>query len=374
MVLGISDIPVRKILIDKSIHSNIIRHRICMAIAVGIILTSLPLSIFALDDSDTTKVSNTEALEHAGIRSFDCKTIQKAIDALPPIGGMVIIQAGTYNCRAPVVIDRDNVDLRGMGSASVLRLADNTNAPVLLIGNITETPTVLHTNIHVSDIVIDGNRENQNQTFECWGGECGTGGHTYIRNNGITLRHVSDVLIERVTVKKARSGGLVSERNNQRVSVHDFTSFDNHFDGLAAYLTENSIFSDLYLHDNLAAGLSFDIGFNNNILSNVIITRSGTVGVFMRDSRDNLLNGFQIRNSTEHGVFLAQVGSDNTKPASGNTLSAIFVSGSGGAGLRANDPSDVNNLVIGSQFIGNSGGCISEAMPGLVQSTGTICR
>jgi hypothetical protein len=31
------------------------------------------------------------------------------------------------------------------------------------------------------------------------------------------------------------------------------------FAGLAGYETEDSLFSDLHLHDNLAAGLSFDI-------------------------------------------------------------------------------------------------------------------
>lgn len=367
MVLGISNIPVIGNLIDKSMNSNIIRNIILMLIAAGIVLTILPISI-ALTNADTTVVSIPE---YAGLRLFDCNNIQKAINALPPTGGMVTIRAGTYNCSYPIVIDRDNIDLRGMGSATVLRLANDTNAPVLLIGNKTQDPTLLRRNIHISDIVIDGNRENQN--FECWGGPCDSGGLTYIRNNGITLRHVSDVLIERVTVNKARSGGLVSEKKNQRVSVHDFTSYDNYYDGLAAYETENSIFSDLYLYDNQAAGLSFDLSFNNNNVNNAVITKSGKVGIFMRDSRDNLLQGIQIRDSKEHGIFLAQ-DIYAKKPASGNILSEIFVSGSTGAGLRVNDPSCVDNLVIGSQFIGNSDGCISEVIPGIVQSVGTICR
>jgi len=303
----------------------------------------------------------------------DCNKIQNTINSLPSTGGKVTIKAGTYNCKEPIVIDRDNVDLRGMGYATVLRLANDANSPVLLLGNTTEIPIVSRSNIHISDIVIDGNRENQNQSYECWTGPCDTGGFTAIRNNGITLRNVSDVTIERVTVKKSRSGGLVSEKHNQRINVHDFTSLDNQFDGLAAYNTQNSIFSNLYLYDNLAAGLSFDISFNNNIVNNVVITGSRKVGVFMRDSKDNFLHGFQIRNSIEHGVFLAQ-NSDITKPASGNTFSGFIVSNSGGAGFRVNDLSNINNLVIGSQFIGNSDGCISEAASGLIQSYGIVCR
>ncbi len=176
-----------------------------------------------------------------GVWSDNCLAIQAGIDALPPTGGQVIVHAGTYTCTVPIVIDRDNVDLRGQGPATVLRLADSANSPVLVLGQTTTLPFVTRSNIRVSDLFIDGNRESQ--TLECWGGPCDTGGLTAIRNNGITLRRVSDVLIERVTVSRARSGGLVSEKGSRRLTVRDFTSFDNHFDGLAAYETEDSTFS-----------------------------------------------------------------------------------------------------------------------------------
>ena len=312
--------------------------------------------------------------------SDGCAGIQKAIDTLPPVGGQIIAQAGEYTCTEPIVIDRDNVDLRGQGPGTILLLADGANSPVLVLGQTLAAPALTRSNIHISDLVVDGNRENQGS--ECFGGPCET---NPIRNNGITLRRVSDVLVERVTVSRARSGGLVAELGTRRLTVREFTSFDNHFDGLAAYETENSRFSGLYLYNNCAAGLSFDSKFNNNNISDVVILRDansrcgpaltdGTVGIFMRDSRDNLFYGLQIRNSREHGIFLAQVDSDPTTPASGNTFSGMVVSVSGGAGLRANDASVVNTLVIQSQFIGNSGGCISEVVPGQVQAVGVICR
>ena len=299
-----------------------------------------------------------------------CQAIQKAINILPPEGGQVMIRAGTYTCNDPIVIDRDNVALRGEGPATILRLANGANSPVLILGQTTPMPTVTRRNIHVSDLVIDGNRGNQ--TFECLKGDCTP--TNPLRNNGVTLRRVSDIRIEHVTVFSARSGGLVSELICRRLTVRDFTAFDNHFDGLAGYETEDSTFSGLYLHDNLAAGFSFDIAFNKNVVSDTIITGSGSVGIFMRDARDNLFHGLQIRNSGQHGIFLAQVDTDATKPAAGNTFSGVIVSGSQGAGFRVNDLSCVSNIVTGAQFIGNSGGCISEASPGLVLNSGTICR
>jgi hypothetical protein len=252
----------------------------------------------------------------------------------------------------------------------ILRLANGTNAPVLVVGQTSTPPTATRRNIRVSDLFIDGNRENQ--TVECWGGNCDSGGTTFIRNNGITLRRVTDVQIERVTVARARSGGLVTEKGCRHVTVSDFTSTDNFFDGLAAYETEDSLFSQLHIYDNAFAGISLDIGFNNNIVSNAVLTANRKQGIFMRNSRDNVFQGIQIRDSGEQGIFLAQ-DTDVTKPAAGNTFSAIVVSGSTGAGLKVNDQSCVNNLVSASQFIGNQE-CISEVNSGLVQSVGNVCR
>jgi parallel beta helix pectate lyase-like protein len=302
--------------------------------------------------------------------SAGCAGIQAAIDALPAAGGQVVVQAGTFTCSRMLVINRDNVDLRGQGAATLLRLADGANAPVLVIGDTVPVPAATRRNIHVSDLVIDGNRAAQ--SLECRGGPCSA--QNPLRNNGITPRRVSDVVIERVTVFRARSGGLVTELGVRRITVRDFTAYDNHFDGLAAYETENSTFTGLYLYDNLAAGFSFDIAFNHNLVTDVVLDRNRSVGIFMRDSRDNVFRGLQIRGSGEHGVFLAQVDTDASKAATGNTFIGLVVSGSGGAGIRVNDASCVNNLVTGSQLVGNAGGCVSEAVPGLVQVSQTICR
>jgi hypothetical protein len=219
--------------------------------------------------------------------------------------------------------------------------------------------------------MIDGNKIGQ--TLECWGGTCDTGGLTVIRNNGITLRGVTDVLIEGVAVYRARSGGLVTEKGCRRITVRDFSSSENYFDGIAAYETENSLFSDLHLYNNPFAGMSLDIHFNNNIVNNAIMTNNGKQGIFMRDSRDNLFSNISIRESGEQGIFLAQVDTDPNTPAAGNTFKGLVVTNSASAGMRVNNPSCVDNMVVGAQFIGN-GECISEASEDLVHQFAVICR
>jgi hypothetical protein len=304
------------------------------------------------------------------VKGNECSAIQQAIIQLPQAGGEVQIPAGTFTCNLPIVIDRDNVTVRGAGSGTVLRLADGANAPVIIMGQAIAVPNVVRRNISVSDLTIDGNR--QNQSSECMGGPCS---EAYpLRNNGISIRHCHDCQVQRVTAHSTSSGGLVTELKSRRLTIRDFTSFNNQFDGLAGYETEDSIFSGLYLHNNLAAGFSFDIKFNKNVFNDIVIENSGSVGIFMRDSFDNLFSNMHISNSKQHGIFLAQVDAEVDKPAAGQTFNGLMVSGSGGYGVRVNDASCTDTLLVGAQLIGNESGCVSEILPGLITTAGAICR
>jgi hypothetical protein len=304
------------------------------------------------------------------IKEKTCDAIQTAIDQLPPEGGELRLLAGIYTCVSPIIIDRDNVTLRGTGSATLLRLADNTNAPVIVMGLAENIPSRSVRYARVSDLMIDGNRANQ--TAECMGGPCSD--EFPLRNNGISIRRCVDCVVQSVTVYGAMSGGLVTELGCRRLTIRDYTSYDNEFDGLAGYETEDSTFSGIHLYGNKAAGISTDIKFNNNKFYDVTITDNKTVGIFMRDSLDNSFTNLHIRDSVQHGIFLAQVNTDPSTAATGNTFTGVVISRSGGMGFLANDASCINNMMVGAQFINNKHGCISEATAGLVENVGAICR
>jgi hypothetical protein len=104
------------------------------------------------------------------------------------------------------------------------------------------------------------------------------------------------------------------------------------------------------------------------------------VGVFMRDSSDNLFSDVLIRDSGSAGLFLAEVLGDPSKPASGNTFTGMVVANSGvdmakrGEGMLVNDDSCVDNLLDGVQFVGNRVGGLSESSPGLVHVGDVVTR
>ena len=171
------------------------------------------------------------------------------------------------------------------------------------------------------------------------------------------------------------SGNTVKPRRAhvRRLTVRHLTAFENQFDGLACYATEHCQFTDLYLHDNPGAGISLDLAFNHNVISNAVLV-ANDLGVFMRASRDNQFFNLSIRNSHHFGVFMAQTGietADGWQPkpqteCTDNAFTNLNAVHCGGAAFRVNDVSCGNNVLIRPSFSRNPKGGLSLARPDLV--------
>lgn len=292
------------------------------------------------------------------------EAIQRAIEKLGPEGGEILLTAGVYECAQPVVIRSNYITLRGAGNATMLRLKAGANCPVIIIGDEAPTPRREVKGVQLADLSLDGNRLQQD--VECWDGSCDTGEKTVIRSCGVVVRRAVDVFLERLNISGCRSAGVVTEKGCRRLTVRELSASDNHFDGLACYETEESLFEGLHLHRNNCAGISTDLNFNRNLISNVMLSNNGKQGIFMRDSRNNVLLGVVIVNSGEQGVFIAQTDKDPQTAVVGNSFTALTVTGSKGPAVRVNDTSCKNNVMTGCQFIDNGEGGLSEATSGLV--------
>jgi hypothetical protein len=294
--------------------------------------------------------------------------IQQALDALPESGGEVFLPEGNIPIHQPLVLRRDAQSLRGCGTATVLQLANDANCPVIIMGEPVNNPEQTIKNLRVSDLAIDGNRSHQQRELWKLDGE-----GSEIRNNGITVQSVSDSVIANVTSARCRSGGLVTTRDVRRLTVRNLDAFDNEFDGLACYQTEDCLFTDLYLHDNPGAGISLDLAFNHNVISNAVLN-ANDLGVFMRASRNNQFCNVSIRNSHHHGVFMAHA---ETQTAHGwgpapktectkNSFTNLIAVNCGGAAFRVNNSTCTNNIITRATFEGNRKGGLSLAQPDLV--------
>ena len=278
--------------------------------------------------------------------------IQQALDGLLESGGEVVLPPGNFKVCQPVVLRRDHQTLRGSGAATVLRLADSANCPVIIMGEPVNHPKQTVKDLRVSDLFVDGNRFHQQR--ELWQLQ---GEGSQIRNNGIQVQDVSDSTVENVICTGCRSGGLITARGVQRLVVKNLNAFDNEFDGLACYQTEDCLFTELNLHDNPGAGISLDLAFNHNVISNAVLT-GNDLGVFMRESRDNQFYNVSIRDSHHFGVFMAHTERQTERggqPApqtecTNNAFTNLIAVRCGGPAFRVNNSTCTNNLIIGAQF------------------------
>jgi len=294
--------------------------------------------------------------------------IQQVLNALPESGGEVVLPPGIFEVREPIVLAHDHQTLRGSGIATVLRLVDGANCPVIIMGEPVNNPQRTVRYLHLSDLLIDGNRYHQQRELWRLSGE-----GSEIRNNGITVQNVSDSTVEHVTCARCRSGGLVTTLNVRRLTVRDLTAFDNEFDGLACYQTEDCLFTELYLHDNFGAGISLDLAFNGNVVSNAVLT-ANDLGIFMRASCNNQFYDISICDSHHYGVFMAHTETLTLlgwRPVPGtecvhNAFTNFIANNCGSAAFRVNNTTCTNNIIIGAKFHNDVEGGLSLARPDLV--------
>jgi hypothetical protein len=323
------------------------------------------LLALSLTTADASSVSPGVLVLPTGATEVE---IQHALDSLSPTGGEVVLPTGQFEIHNPIVLQRDNQTLRGAGPETVLHLADDANCPVIILGEPINSPTRTIRHLSVTGFFIDGNRAHQNREIWRMSGE-----GSEIHNNGITVQRVSDSRVEDVVIARCRSGGLVTTRSVHGLAVRGLESFDNEFDGLACYETTDCVFTDLKLHDNPGAGISLDLAFDNNTVSNAVLA-GNDLGIFMRASRQNSFLNVAIQNSHHYGVFMAhteqataagwvpQPQSECTR----NSFTNLLAINCGGAAFRVNNNTCTNNILIRPNFAGNTHGGLSLAQPNLI--------
>jgi hypothetical protein len=293
--------------------------------------------------------------------------IQSALDQLPA-GGEVVLSEGCYLIHKPIILRKDSQTLRGCGTSTVLYLADGANCPVVVMGSLSGRAKGPTKGVRLMNLFIDGNRRNQQKEIYRFLPE-GAG----VYNNGVCVWGADEAAIEHVVCCHCRSGGLVTSVRTRRLTVSDYAAFDNQFDGLACYATEDSQFSHLNLHDNLAAGISLDLSFNHNVIRDAILT-DNDLGIFMRQSRDNIFEGVTIKKSRHHGVFMAEAGVSTAagrrllagSACTGNTFNELLIAHCGGNAFRINDAGCTNNTLSDGQFLDNAQGGLSQVAPNLL--------
>ena len=223
-------------------------------------------------------------------------TLQLAIDGLPATGGVVRIPPGIHLLQKGLKIHRSHVALCGE-AGSVLRLADKVDLPVVSVGCGAPFPTNRVEDVRITNLEIDGNQAGQTSETDPK--------RPWIRNNGIDVRAATGLVVDRVRIHSARSGGLVVSWDSSNVVVTSSVFDHNYFDGIALYASEAVRVAGFNCRSNQASGLSFDNRLMNCEFRDGVVADNTGVGIFVRDSRDLMFSNVIVRANGTHGAFLA---------------------------------------------------------------------
>ncbi len=145
--------------------------------------------------------------------------IQAAIDALPAVGGRVILLEGQFNISATIVLGdgtQDQVTFEGQGNSTLLLLVDNADCHVI---ETTATSPAHNIDFRLKNFLIGGNKANQT-----------------VAVNGIELKAVTKLFIDNVTVGSCKQHGIRILDNAGQVStsikIHHCHLTGNGADGL----------------------------------------------------------------------------------------------------------------------------------------------
>lgn len=226
------------------------------------------------------------------------RAIQAAIDSLPEAGGVVTVSAGRYVLDGMIHVNRSHVTLQGQ-SGTILALRDGARSPVLLVGSDVEKPTSADQiyDVTIRSIEIDGNRAAQDNELN--------GAKNWLRNNCIDVRAVSDLTIEDVNAHHARSGGIVVSWHSDRVTIREFQSHDNYFDGVAIYDCRHALVTGFRCFANDGAGVSLDNKVVDAIFSSGFVYENRNVGIFLRHCDGVHFRDLSVRQNRSFGAFLA---------------------------------------------------------------------
>lgn len=239
------------------------------------------------------------ALIDAG--EFD--SLQEAFDALPDGGGKVILPAGRFEIREPLLLRKGDVMVQGAGTASHIVNLNENNQPALVV--VPPDGAEKLWRVQLTDFRITGNPQ---------GGA------------GIHAKNVDELLISRLAVEHNGGDGIILDHCYEDPRVCDNLITYNDGTGLNLLGCHDIVVSANQFEEN-ADALRCLKGYNLTMTGNNIDDHLGN-GVVIQDTYGSVLSGNMIEECKGWAVILRGV-------CYGDTLSAnTFSHSSEGGGVH----------------------------------------
>src|SRR5579883_2515147 len=224
----------------------------------------------------------------------DAQDLPQAI-ARVPAGAVVCLAAGEFRLRRFLAIDRDDLTLRGAGPATVLRLEEGSESPVVVIGDVAHaTPPRATANVTVEHLrIVGGGR----------GGSEVEPAHPYLTNSAIVVRRGHHVRIRHVAVTACRSACILTERDSRDVTIEHNRIRDAVWDGISLNRTAKARVLHNRIRDCTAAGITTE-HLESSLIAENVLRANRTHGIYLSDSVRNRIVGNRFVGNVLSGVFL----------------------------------------------------------------------
>lgn len=231
----------------------------------------------------------------------DSVAIQSAINTVASGGGgAVYVPAGTYIVSTSIdMFSHCSLYGDGMGS-SVLRVKDNVGTDIIgvirtFLGR-SDEPVV---NVKLSDITLDGNRENQTIGLQ-FGFFCGVKADVRPPDE--------DIVCWRVETHSFRGYGFDPHELTNRLFLIECVSHDNVRDGFAVDGILNGVVRGCIAYGNLRHGFNVITSSRNVILEGNISYENQSNGITVQNgSHDIQITGNMAYNNVGDGIYCSGV-------------------------------------------------------------------
>ncbi|WP_394560656.1 M10 family metallopeptidase C-terminal domain-containing protein [Aquipseudomonas alcaligenes] len=279
--------------------------------------------------------------------SDDTAAIQAAIDAAHAAGGGVVyMPEGTYRVSGGeeasdgCLMLKSNVYLQGAGMGeTVVKVVDGWDAKIT--GVIRSAYGEETHDFGVSDLTIDGNRDNNAGKVDGWfnGYIPGQDGADY------------NVTLQRVEIRDCSGYGFDPHEQTVNILIQDCVAHGNGLDGFVADYMIDGAFIGNVAYDNDRHGFNVVTSTHDFVLQDNIAYGNGGNGLVVQRGSDNipspeniLIQGGEYYANGKEGILI--------KLSSDVTVDSVNVHGNGSVGVRIYGSSDVQ--LINSEIHGNA--------------------
>jgi len=299
----------------------------------------------------------------------DQQVIQRAIDDMGSMPGVVYLLEGTYNISGSINLDNVGNDdsgkaIIGSGAGTVLKIA--SGAPN--IAGVINTQSV--NGLLISQLMIDGNKVNRSGRSDqgiIFGYAVSNSqiNQAWVENmtfNGISLWGASNSIVSGNHLQSNGGPGGGSGIIVDNGATNNIIFGNNVQSNVRGIYVTSSSSNNIILGNNVQSNSSTGIWLyssNNNIVSGNMVWSTNSDGIFLSASSNNAISGNKVLANTSEGILVMNSSSNNA--ISGNSIgqngqNGLLVSSSSNNNLFGNYVLDIAANYDGIRIASNADG------------------